>query len=138
MNDTKESLILKRLYLALAELLTEHHEFLSVETNQQQDFISLSPRAHKDDAAKLVGQGGETFHAMRIICSVAAARLGVRFHLARIKDDNRTSKTDDLTPPILRRDWPQDEIFIAAQLVAAAMFGPEAQIEWNHQGREKS
>lgn len=138
MNDTKESLKLAQIYRSLAEMFTEHHQFLNVEANQQGNFISISPRAHKDDAAKLVGGGGETFHAMKVVLGCAADKLGVRFHLARVKDDHRTEKSDDLPPPVVDPLWPHERILALFRETCASVFKLGFEAEWEHQTRSKS
>lgn len=137
MNDTKTKATagqeLQQLYTKLARAFTENHEFLFVEVNSMPGFVSLSPRAHRNDVGKLIGDNGATFTAMRNLCACAAHRLGVRFHLSKIKDDHRTEKNKKRSNPILCADWPRAEILALAQETCDAVFNGLTSCEWAHQ-----
>ena len=136
--DTKESLKLQEIFLRLARMFTVHHDLLTVEANHAGDFVTLSPRAHSEDASKLVGSGGANFRALINVLNVAAARLGVRFYLARVKDVRGTEKPQRQPPFKADPNWPKDEIMALFRQTCADLFDQPFTTEWSHQSGDTS
>lgn len=138
MNDTKESLKLQEIFLRLAKMFTVHHDLLTVEANHAGDFVTLSPRAHSEDASKLVGTGGANFRALINVLNVAAARLGVRFYLARIKDIRGTEKPATQPRFMAVPNWPKNEIMALFRKTCADLLDQPFETEWEHQKGDTS
>lgn len=132
MNDTKESLKLREIFLRLAWLFTENQADLSVEINQAGKLVTLSPKAHCDDAAKLIGGGGANFRAMINVLSAAATKIGVSFYLAKVKDI-RGSVAGPKPPKTSRKDWPKEVVMNAFRLTCADIFRRPFEVEYSHQ-----
>lgn len=138
MNETKESQKLKAVFLRLARGFTTKHNMLSCESNHQGDFVTLSPRAHRDDAPKLVGSGASTFRAMINVLTVVANNLGVKFYLSRIKDVAGTEPDANQPPFYTDENWPKDAIMTTFNETCAELFREPYTAEWNHQSGGKS
>ncbi len=109
-RESQAAATLRELFTELATGFTKHPEEMRVEINQAANFVTLTPMAHAEDSAKLVGRAGHNFNAMRTLLQFAADKLNVRLHLSRVRDLPGTKLPDYQASYADDPNWPKDEI----------------------------
>lgn len=131
-KETAED-VLHAVLRALVEGFTEHHDLLNFEVRRTGVNIEVRPTAHPNDAAKMIGTGGEKFHALKRIATCIAARSGCAVHISFVEDAPGQVKCADEPPPAYRADWPRAEIEALLRLTMTQLLDGDFDVAWTNE-----
>ena len=66
--------------------LVDEPDAVSVQCSQENSTFLMEMRVGKEDVGKVVGKGGKTIKALRLISSLAAMRVGHKVQLVLVED----------------------------------------------------
>lgn len=117
-NIQFEKLLTKLLRDIVVEFIA-HPEDLEINSKRFNRIISITWRGHKADTARMIGEGGHTYHHLREIMRLAGEAHGYDADLARVDDPikGKPERYNGFTP---KKDWPRRRLLSVLEAAALA------------------